>query len=133
MQDGLAAEIADDLLADRGAAVAPTLQILLSKLWERARARNYSAPYFDQDLYHELRQQGLLLRDFLEQQLAQLQNTNDDALLTGLTLDFLAFHTTPLGTADQRTRSELREAYRHQSELLTDLLRVCQDLLHVGA
>ena len=128
MQDGLAAEIADDLLADRGAAVAPTLQILLSKLWERARARNYSAPYFDQDLYHELRQQGLLLRDFLEQQLAQLQNTNDDALLTGLTLDFLAFHTTPLGTADQRTRSELREAYRHQSELLTDLLRVCQDL-----
>ncbi len=128
VQEGLAAEIADDLLADRGATVAPTLQILLSKLWERARARNYNAPCFDQDLYHELRHQGLLLGDFLQQQLVQLQNADDDALLTGLTLDFLAFHTTPLGTADQRTLSELREAYRHQSDLLTDLLHVCQDL-----
>ncbi|MCB0123485.1 MAG: SUMF1/EgtB/PvdO family nonheme iron enzyme, partial [Caldilineaceae bacterium] len=128
VETGLAGEIADDLLVDRGATVAPTLQILLSKLWERARLHSYNAPCFDQELYHELRQQGLLLRDFLEQQLAQLQNTNDDALLTGLTLDFLAFHTTPLGTAEQRTLPELRATYRHQWELLADLLRVCEDL-----
>ncbi len=35
VEDGLAVEIANDLLADRGSPVAPTLQILLTKLWGR--------------------------------------------------------------------------------------------------
>lgn len=128
IEAGLAAEIADDLLVDRGATVAPTLQILLTKLWEEARQRSYEAPTFDQDLYHELRTHGLLLEDFLDEQLAVLQGDDEDALLTGLTLDLLAFHTTAVGTAEQRSLSEVRETYRHQWGLLENLLRVCQDL-----
>ena len=38
VEDGLAGEIADDLLVDPSSAVAPTLQILLSKLWDQAKA-----------------------------------------------------------------------------------------------
>lgn len=128
VQEGLAEEIADDLLADRGATVAPTLQILLSKLWERARACNYSAPCFDQDLYQELRHQGLLLGDFLDQQLVSLHEQYSVAVDSGLALDLLAFHTTSLGTAEQRTLTELRELYRHQDGILAGLLRTCQDL-----
>ena len=40
-------QIADDLREDRESPIAPTLQILLSKLWEEAIADNRSAPAFD--------------------------------------------------------------------------------------
>ena len=39
IKDDLAGEIAGDLLADPSSAVAPTLQILLSKLWDQEKAR----------------------------------------------------------------------------------------------
>ncbi len=128
VEAGLAGEIADDLLADRGAAVAPTLQVLLSKLWKRARAEEYAAPHFAQDLYHELRNQGLLLDDFLDQQLLALRAQIPNAVETGLALDLLAFHTTPLGTAEERTRPELQACYSQHAEQLADLLRCCQEL-----
>ncbi|NJN81377.1 MAG: hypothetical protein HC802_03250 [Caldilineaceae bacterium] len=126
--DGLADEIAADLLADRGSSVAPTLQILLSKLWERARSLNYDRPRFDGDLYYELRSQGLLLNDFLLQQLASLRTGQSDIVASGLALDLLAFHTTVLGTAEQRTLAELRETYSHQQTNLPALLATFRDL-----
>ncbi|HQY94870.1 CHAT domain-containing protein, partial [Caldilinea sp.] len=49
--EGLVGEIADNLLADPSSAVAPTLQILLSKLWDQAKERNYDHPTFDRTLY----------------------------------------------------------------------------------
>jgi hypothetical protein len=51
IEDGLAVVIADDLLADIGSALAPTLQILLSKMWDRAQQINIDAPRFDHALY----------------------------------------------------------------------------------
>src|SRR5262249_15066000 len=40
VQPGLPEIIADELSADRGSPIAPTLQILLTKLWAKARAQN---------------------------------------------------------------------------------------------
>lgn len=128
LADGLAEEIADDLLADHGSAVAPTLQILLSKLWERAKERNYDRPIFDRDLYHALRGEGLLLSDFLDRQLGSLRRDRPELVDSGLALDLLAFHTTPVGTAEQRTLEELKSTYRHQQTVLPELLDKYRDL-----
>ena len=124
----LANEIADDLLADPVSAVAPTLQILLDKMWQRAKECDYNNPLFDRTLYHELRRQGLLLGDFLDAQLATLAKRHPEISKSGLVLDLLAFHTTPLATAEVRTISELQRTYAHQVEVLEALLGECIDL-----
>jgi len=123
----LAGEIADDLLADSVSAIAPTLQILLDKMWQQAKARNFDQPTFDRELYHQLRRQGLLLDNFLDQQVASLHQELPAAVASGLALDLLAFHTTPLGTAEQRTHSELAQTYAHQLATIEPLLLACRD------
>lgn len=128
VEDGLAGLIADDLLADAGSAVAPTLQILLAKMWDQARRRDYEHPVFDRALYDELRAEGLGLDDFLEQQLDALHIRQPEPVDTGLALDLLAYHTTPLGTAEQRTAPDLEATYNHRAEVLPHLVHHCQDL-----
>ena len=118
--------IADDLLEDAGAAVAPTLQVLLTKMWERAKAQNFDHPHFDLPLYWEMKREGLLLRDFLDQQLRSLHEAQPAAVESGLALDMLAFHTTPQSTAAQWTQAELVQEYRHQEAVLPTLVREFQ-------
>jgi WD40 repeat protein len=124
----LAELIADDLLADQEAAVAPTLQILLRKLWERATAQSYGPPFFSRALYNQIREDGLGLGDFLDQQLDTLRQFEAAAVDSGLSLDLLIFHTTDQGTAGQRTASELHTAYRHQEATIPGLLYQCKAL-----
>ena len=47
---------------------------------------------------------------------------------SGLALDVLAFHTTPLGTAEERTREELRQTYAHRQDVLEPLVQECGNL-----
>ena len=101
--EGLPDEIAGDLLGDPGSPVAPMLQILLTGMWAAAKARDYDRPRFDQALYAEMRAKGLGLDDFLARQLAGLHEKQAQAVESGLAIDLLACHTTPLGTAEQRT------------------------------
>ena len=124
----LAERIADDLRTDAGSALAPTLQVLLSKMWEQARQADPETPRFDRTLYDSLQRQGLLLDDFLKQQLAALRSWRADVVDSGLVLDLLEYHTTPLGTAEQRTRAELDQHYAHQAALLDSPLEQCKDL-----
>jgi CHAT domain-containing protein len=124
----LPGRIAEDLLADRSSPVAAMLQILLTKMWERARGQDYDRPQFDQALYDELRKQGLALSDFLDQQLVALRAELTEAVDSGLALDLLAYHTTPLGTAEQRVLAHLEETYHHRADVLPGLLQRCQDL-----
>ena len=127
VEEGLSELIADDLLADPDSPVAPTLQILLSKMWAEARPRDAAHPRFDQDLYQKLRRQGILMGDFLTQELDKLRAWRAEVVDSGLALDILAFHTTVLGTAEQRTIEELSEKYRHRADVLTSLLQQLQD------
>jgi hypothetical protein len=126
--DDLSGLIADDLLADRESPVAPMLAILLADMWDAAKARNYHNPHFDQDLYHDLRSRGLSLDDFLGRQLQTLHTRQPDAVDSGLVLDLLAYHTTPLMTAEQRTLADLTQTYQHRQDLLPDLVQECRDL-----
>lgn len=125
---GLAEEIADNLLADTGSQVALTLQILLDKMWHEAKEKNDAHPLFDQDLYHHLRDNGLLLGDFLDQQLEKLRSIQPVAFDYGLALDLLAYHTTQLGYAEQRSMDHVRDTYAHQSDIVPGLIGACRDL-----
>lgn len=119
--------MADDLLEDTGSPVAPTLQVLLSKLWDAAQEQSQSRPEFTQRLYQTLKRDGILLADFLEQQLAALHTWRPELVTSGLALDLLALHTTPLGTAARRSAEELRALYPHQDDL-PELVQTCRDL-----
>lgn len=128
VENGLAEIIADDLLEDRDSAIAPTLQILLTKMWKKAAEANYERPQFSQDLYQQLKRHGILLRDFLNQQIAAFRQRIPEAVDSGLLLDIVALHTTPLGTSDQRSIDELRRQYSHLDSALPAILQQCQDL-----
>jgi len=135
VEDGLAEIIADDLLEDRESAIAPTLQILLTKMWAKATEENNEQPEFTQALYQDLKRDGILLRDFLRQQIAKIREGATAAVDSGLLLDVMALHTTALGTAGQCTLDELQEQYSHLGAMLPGLLQKCQDqhLLTVAA
>jgi WD40 repeat protein len=127
VEEGLAQEIAHDLLSDWKSPVGPTLQVLLSKMWDQAVARDRSHPRFDTDLYYEIRRQGLALDDFLKQQLQKVQDQDPAThVAAGLVLDLLHFHTTAAGTAAQHTRSEILQTYRqHPADYMSSLVDHC--------
>ena len=119
---GLAAEIAGDLIVDASSAIAPTLQVLLSKLWERAIA----APgprEFTRAMYQQLAGDGTLLSDLVDQQLAVLHGVSAGAVDSGLMLDLLALHLTSLGDATRSvSRDERRARYPEALQPLIERL-----------
>lgn len=132
-EDGLARRIADDLSRDRRSAIAPVLQILLTRMWERAEPQLTSLSgrvrrRFTLEAYDELRRDGLALSDFVSRQLAVLRGSHSHALDSGLVLDLLFRHTTPRGTAASSTYAELRESYDHQWPVVEGLVERCISL-----
>ena len=127
VEAGLPEAIADDLLADRDSPVAPTLQVLLNKMWEQAKKRDRAHPRFDRALYDVLRREGILLGDFLDQRLTALRQWRPETMNSGLALDLLEYHTTPLGAAAQHSAEELRRAYGHLGAELPPLVQECKD------
>ncbi|MBK6485808.1 MAG: CHAT domain-containing protein [Gemmatimonadetes bacterium] len=129
VESGLPTRIAGDLLEDRGSPIAPALQLLLSKLWDRAVERAPNAPHFDNALYTELKREGVLLQDFLDQQLCALQDWNPELTRVGLVLDVLAQHTTSIGSSRPCSRESLESTYAHQHAVLQELIDHCRRLL----
>jgi formylglycine-generating enzyme required for sulfatase activity len=125
VEDGLPERIADDLVADAGSALAPTLQVLLSKMWEEVKDQD--PPVFDRALYETLKARGYLLKDVLDNGLGQVGRWNAEVLESGLLLDVLAFHATDLGTAAQVDPAALRAMYRHRLDVLDGLVGRCKD------
>lgn len=128
VEDGVAELIADGLLEDRDSAIAPTLQILLTKMWTKAREENDESPHFSQKLYKQLKRDGILLRDFLNQQIAAFRVRYLEVVDSGLLLDILTLHTTPLGNAAQCSVEQLRQQYAHLGFALSAILQECQNL-----
>lgn len=118
--------IADDLLDDRDSPIAPVLQILLTKLWnmtEQDDARNFTVK-----MYQHLRREGLLMGDFLDQQLEEVHQWRPEVTESGMALNLLYDHTTAMGTAGSRNLDEIKERYAHRSEDLESLIAKFQDL-----
>ena len=117
--------IAEDLLSgEQFASIAPTLQILLHKLWTQAKAEHPNEPHFSLSLYRKLKQEGLLLQDYLDQQLARLDS---QTLENGLALDLLFTHTSSLATAAHHPVSVLREHYLHTEMAFESLYAQLKD------
>ncbi len=121
----LPARIASDLIGQRAATIAPILQILLTQMWMQIKAGS-AFPRFTLDLYESMKRRGLLLDDFLEEQLRVLREWRPEAVDSGLVIDLLFFHTTPLSTAETRSTVEVMERYRHVPEI-PELLGQCKD------
>lgn len=128
IEDGLPEIIAEDLLEDRDSPLAPTLQILLTKMWQQAREKDFGHLRLTKELYQTLKKQGILLKDFLDTQLNELRTWQPEIVDSGLAIDLLAFHTTPLGTAEQRTVAQLEQAYAHRKDVLPVLIEKCKEL-----
>ncbi len=123
IEPSLPEAIAQDLLADRDSPIAPTLQILLTKMWRKATAANAHAPVMSRDLYRELRNDGVAFGDFLDQQLVEFGKVHPQEADSGLAMDILAYHTTPLLTSKQRSRRELLASYAHCAAAVPELLQ----------
>lgn len=126
----LAEAIARDLTADRDSPVAPTLQVLLSRMWREATAASAHAPQFTLALYERVRNDGFLLSDFLDQQLTALGvaagtegGSKADVVASGLAIDLLAFYVTPMITAEQRTAEDIANEYQHRGNDATWLVQ----------
>jgi WD40 repeat protein len=120
-------QIADDLLANRASHVAPLLQILLAEMWTEAPRRG-DVVRFDVALYDTVRAKAKQLDAFLTEQLEALRAWHAPAVESGLALDYLRFHTTPKGTADERTVAETRESYPTASSPSPGLRAMCARL-----
>ena len=72
LDPALPAEVARSVTQDLGTPIAPTLQVLLCKMWNLVIPDAQGIRHFDQTLFQTVRQQGFLLSDFLNEQLQHL-------------------------------------------------------------
>ena len=133
-----------DTLADpqteQESPIAPTLQILLARMWKEANdpKRLRGQPTFDRAFYQELKGKGFKLDEVIQEQFSKIAEIEGlrEAVEKGLLLDLLEFFTTHEGTADTHTRQQIHDRYKHQpAERLDALLEGCQNrylLAHVG-
>jgi len=128
IEKGLARQIADDLLEDAESAIAPVLQILLVRMWEATKPKKDVERHFTTELYVELKREGFLLADFLNKQMETLETDLGEVATSGLAIDVLAYHTTDMLTAQERTRTELEEEYAHRKDALDPLLKRSREL-----
>ena len=115
--------IANDLLKDQESPVAPTLQVVLTKMWECSPDRKFTI-----EQYQVLKKQGLLMEDFFKQQMEKIGNWKKEVIDSGLALDVLKFHTTELGTACSQDIEEIKQTYPHCRDIIHDLI---QQLKHL--
>jgi formylglycine-generating enzyme required for sulfatase activity len=112
--------------------IAPTLQILLSRMWKEANdpKRLRGRPTFDRALYQDLKGKGFKLDEVIQEQFDKIAKDEAlrEAVENGLLLDLLEFFTTREGTADTHTREEIHARYPHRTaKQLDDLLQACQN------
>jgi WD40 repeat protein len=130
MADGLFDTLANPQ-TEQESPIAPTLQMLLTRMWEEANdpGRLRGRPTFDRALYHHLKAKGFELDEVIQEQFTRIAAVEGqrEAVEAGLLLDLLEFFTTHEGTADTHTRRQVGRRYRHLPEGRLDaLLEACK-------
>ena len=122
--DSLPSMIADSLLADPGSPVAPTLQMLLAHMWERANRLSRSHPCLSEEIFRQVSRDGVTLGDFFDAAITEIASVpeNAEVVHNGLALDVLFQHVTRTYSG-QRARDELRKAYQDKWPAVERLLR----------
>ncbi|MEZ4772409.1 MAG: AAA family ATPase [Bacteroidia bacterium] len=120
--------IADDLLEGDESPIAPILQVWLTDLWHRAVRENARSPQISVRMYQEFKHSGAVMISFFRQQLAKLHGWQREVVESGLILDLLYHHTTPLGTTEKISQEKLWEIYQDREGLIGEIMAMCQDL-----
>ncbi|HNR07346.1 MAG TPA: AAA family ATPase [Saprospiraceae bacterium] len=128
VEDGLPEIIAADLAADKDSPIAPMLQILLTKLWIKSLTSNPEAPAFTHALYRDLKEEGLAMDEFLQNQLNALKKKFPELHHNGFALEVLGFYCTPNGTSAARTEQQLVENYPDAVPEIRNVLAGCMEL-----
>ena len=96
-------------------------------MWNKAIALHPEAPVFTHDLYYELKEQGLAMDEFLQNQLQTIKKKMPEAHDLGFVLDMLAFHCTANNTSAARTEKELLDHYPFAIDAAKNVLTACKD------
>ncbi|MEM7654940.1 MAG: AAA family ATPase [Bacteroidota bacterium] len=135
IEPNLPERVADDLLKGRTntgpgqSPVAPVLQLLLTKMWNKAYKENSHEPHFTIAAYNAVQNQGREMEEFFYEQLDKVDEWDADVVDTGLVLDVLQYHVTDLGTSGRRHMDDIRNRYRHLPEVYEDRPTIIFDLV----
>lgn len=135
IEKNLPERVADDLLKGRTTTgpgqspVAPVLQLLLTKMWNKAYRENSHEPHFTLDAYNAVQSQGREMEEFFYEQLDKVYQWDADVVDTGLVLDILQYHVTDLGTSGRRHIDDMRSRYRHLAEVYEERPNLIYDLV----
>jgi hypothetical protein len=91
--------IAQTILSDEQSHIAPLLQLLLRKIWDKVKVR--SPRLVTKELFNEVKNESL--KDFLVEQIKSMKTKFPNEAESGLILDILYFFTTPRSTAASYT------------------------------
>lgn len=106
------------VLRDLDSPIAPTLQIVLSKLWEASINQGDWPPIITMELFATcFSVRGHILDDFIAESLSNLQSLNPSWNEGGLALDVLEFFVSPIATSLECDRAQVRERYRHIKDI----------------
>jgi hypothetical protein len=103
--------VSNGLLSDPGSPVAPTLQIIMTRMFEAADQTSPGAPALTVEVYNALERFGLLFKAFVPQQIQLLEKTHRAAVDSGLIDDILDYHTTDAETAAAKDLDDLLQRY----------------------
>ena len=142
LRDRYRLEVAEELditmaekLQSQNTAIAPLLQIILSRMWEEVYLQEKRR--FDETLFKAHFLEGM--DGFLEEQLKlvgditltlffpQLYTHQQQAPASDMVLDLLYYHTTEKGTTQARTKQAIEKDYAHIAHL-NDLLEQLREL-----
>ncbi len=125
-RDGYLPEIiAEDLMEDPESPIAPVLQIILEKLWEKAPKVAGQGVKLTIAQYQDLSKQGTTMHEFFQEQMTKMAERHLQAFSSGLILDILLAHTTDVGTAGSCLREELLQQYAMER---TEFIQILQSL-----
>ena len=116
IEKGLPDKVANDVLKGRSA-VAPVLQLLLTKLWENTYDEDKNSAHFSTKAYNETQSGGREMEKYFREQMEAVREWNPGVVESGLVLDILQFHVTELGTSRRRHfEKDIHPRYQHLEE-----------------
>ena len=112
VDEQLPPRIAGHLLR-RLSAVAPVLQLLLTKLWKKTYDEKTDSAAFTVEAYNEIQSKREEMEEYFLTQMQKVREWNREVVETGLVLDILHHHVSDLGTSRRRHIREIDQRYKH--------------------
>lgn len=128
IEDGLPEIVAADLAADDDAPIAPMLQILLTKIWNKSIFTSPSDPAFTHKLYNELKEEGLAMDEFLHNQIVSIKKRLPALYQNGFVLDVLAFYCTANNTSAAKSEKQLHAQFPFAIKEADEVVTASKDL-----